>query len=64
MENLKRMSLWAFDYMEKIEPWSKARIQPQFNYDILLNNLWECFHSHILEARINVIITMNEMIII
>ena len=64
LENLKVMSLCAFEYMSKIEPQHRSRshFQTQFKCDILLNNLCECFNSHILEGRIKGIITMNEMI--
>ena len=64
LENLKVMSRGAFEYMNKIEPqhWSRSHFQTQFKCDILLNNLCECFNSHISEARVKGIITMNEMI--
>lgn len=62
MEKLKGMSIGAFEYTKKIEPhhWSKTHFQTQFKCNILLNNLCECFNSHILEARIKGIVTMNE----
>ncbi|XP_039145672.1 uncharacterized protein LOC120282907 [Dioscorea cayenensis subsp. rotundata] len=64
MENLKDMSVGAFQYIQKIEPkhWTRSHFQSQFKCDILLNNLCEVFNSQILEARTKGIITMNEMI--
>lgn len=64
MDMLNVMSAGAHEYMKKIDPhhWSRAYFQTRFKCDILLNNLCECFNSHILEARIKGIVTMNEMI--
>ena len=64
IEILKGLPVGAYDYIKKIEPKHRSRshFRSKFKCDILLNNLCECFNSHIFEARIKVVITMNEMI--
>ena len=58
------MSTGACDYMKNIDPhhWNMAHFKTIFKCDILLNNLFECFNNHVLEARTKGIVTMNEMI--
>ena len=64
MDILYRMSIGACDYMKNIDPhhWNRAYFKTIFKCDILLNNLFECFNNHILKARTNRIVTMDEMI--
>lgn len=65
MNMLNGMSLGACEYMGKIDHhhWSRAYFQIKYKCGILLNNLCECFNSHIPKARIKGIVTMNEIII-
>jgi len=64
MDNLKKKVSLCLSIYKNIGPthWTKSYFQSQFKCDILLNNMWECFNGHILEARIKGIVTMNEMI--
>lgn len=64
MDILNGISSGTCEYMKNIDPhhWSRAHFPTQFECDIILNNLCECFNSHILEVRIKRIVTMNKMI--
>jgi hypothetical protein len=64
MEEIKRISPDAFDYLDKVDPsgWSRARFSESPKCDLLVNNISECFNSYILKARDKPILTMLEMI--
>jgi len=64
MEEIKRINPDAFDYLDKVDPsgWSRAWFNESPKYDLLVNNISECFNSYILKARDKPILTMLEMI--
>jgi hypothetical protein len=64
MQELKRMSLAAFEYLDRVDPsgWSRAWFHDYPNCDLLVNNICECFNAYILKARDKPILTMLEMI--
>jgi hypothetical protein len=64
MQELKRMSLAAFEYLDKIDPsgWSRVWFHGYLKCDLLVNNICECFNAYILKARDKPILTMLEMI--
>jgi hypothetical protein len=64
MEEMKKVSPDAFDYLDKIDPsgWSRAWFSDYPKCDLLVNNICECFNSYILKARDKPILTMLEMI--
>jgi len=64
MEEIKKVSPDAFDYLDKIDPSGRSRawLSDYPQCDLLLNNICECFNSYILKARDEPILTMLEMI--
>jgi len=64
MEEMKRISPNAFDYLDKVDPrgWSRAWFNESPKCDLFVNNISECFNSYILKARDKPILTMLEMI--
>jgi hypothetical protein len=64
MQELKRMSPAAFEYLDKIDPsgWSRAWFNNYPKCDLLVNSICECFNAYILKARDKPILTMLEMI--
>jgi len=64
MEEIKRISLDAFDYLDKVDRngWSRAWFNESPKCDLIVNNISECFNSYILKARDKPILTMLEMI--
>jgi hypothetical protein len=64
MQELKRMSPAAFEYLDKIDPsgWSRAWFHDYPNCDLFVNNICKCFNVYILKARDKPILTMLEMI--
>jgi len=64
MQELKRMSPAAFEYLDKIDPsgWSRAWFHDYPKCDLLVNNICEYFNAYILKARDKPILTMLEMI--
>jgi hypothetical protein len=63
MEELKKMNVDAFEYLDKIDPsgWSRAWFSDYPKCD-LVNNIFECFNSYILKAHNKPILTILEMI--
>jgi hypothetical protein len=64
IEEIKKVSPDAFDYLGKIDPsgWSRAWFNDYPKCDLLVNNICECFNSYILKACNKPILTMLEMI--
>lgn len=64
MQELKRISLVAFEYQDKIDSsgWSRSWFHDYLKCDILVNNIHECLNAYILKARDKPILTMLEMI--
>ena len=64
MEELKKLSEPAYNYLVKIDPngWSRAYFNEHSRCDLLVNNICECFNSYILKACDKPILTMLEMI--
>jgi hypothetical protein len=64
MAALKKLSLAAHDYMEKIDPhtWARAFFNTAPKCDLIINNLCECFNSYIIKLRDKPIVTILEMI--
>ena len=64
MDELKHVSEDAYNYLSKIDPssWSRAWFNTFPKYDLLVNNLCECFNAYILNMRDLLIIYMLEMI--
>ncbi|XP_059434802.1 uncharacterized protein LOC132167790 [Corylus avellana] len=64
MEELKKLSKDAYDYLNKLDPsgWSRAWFNEAPRCELLVNNICECFNSYILKARDKPILTMLEMI--
>ncbi|XP_062147750.1 uncharacterized protein LOC133856711 [Alnus glutinosa] len=63
MEEIKKLNLAAFEYLDKIDPsgWSRSWFSDYPKCDLLVN-MSECFNSYILKARDKLILTMLEMI--
>jgi hypothetical protein len=64
MEELKRVNIETFEYLDKIDPseWSRAWFSDYPKCDLLVNNIYECFNAYFLKARDKPILTMLEMI--
>jgi hypothetical protein len=64
MEELKKLSEPAYNYLVNIDPsgWSRAYFNEYSRCDLLVNNICECFNSYILKARDKPILTMLELI--
>jgi hypothetical protein len=64
MNELNLISNDAYNYLMKIDQnlWSRAWFNTFPKYDLLVNNLFECFKAYILKARDLPIISMLEMI--
>jgi hypothetical protein len=64
MEELKKLSEAAYNYLVKIDPseWSRAYFNEYSRCDLLVNNICECFNSYILKACDKPILTILEMI--
>jgi len=64
MEELKKLSPAAHDYVEKIDShiWTRAFFDTTPECDLIMNNLCECFNSYIIKAWDKPIITMLEII--
>jgi hypothetical protein len=64
MEELKKLSEAAYNYLVKIDPsgWSRAYFNEYSRCDLLVNNICECFNSYIFKARDKPILTMLEVI--
>jgi len=64
MEEIKKLNLAAFEYLDKIDPngWSRSWFSDYPKCDLLVNNMSECFNSYILKTRDKLILTMLEMI--
>ena len=64
MKELKRMDEKAYKILSKVDPskWSRAWFSDYPKFDLLVNNICECWHSNILKARDKPILTMLEMI--
>ena len=64
MEELKKLSEAAYNYLIKIDPngWSRAWFNEYPRCDLLVNNICECFNSYILKAYDKPILTLLEMI--
>ena len=64
LDELGLISKDAYNYLMKIDRslWSKAWFNTFPKYDLLVNNMCECFNAYILKARDLPIISMLEMI--
>jgi hypothetical protein len=64
MAAMKRLSPAAHAYLEKIDPhtWARAYFNIGPKWDLVMNNICECFNSYIIKARDKPILTMLEMI--
>ncbi|GAV75408.1 hypothetical protein CFOL_v3_18887 [Cephalotus follicularis] len=64
MDQLKKLNLEAYGYLmgKEFRLWTRHAFRPFPKWDMLLNNLCECFNSAIMEARSKPIVTMLEMI--
>ncbi|XP_042939508.1 uncharacterized protein LOC122274541 [Carya illinoinensis] len=64
MEELKALSQPAYDYLKVIDPsqWTKSSFNTFPKFDLVVNNLSECFNAYILQARDKPIVTMVETI--
>jgi hypothetical protein len=64
MEELRKMSQPAHDYLEKVDSrgWARAFFDTTPKCDLCMINLCECFNSYIIKARDKPIIIMLEMI--
>jgi hypothetical protein len=64
MEELKKMNVADFEYLDKIDPsgWSRAWFHDYPKCDLFVNNIFEYFNSYILKPRDKPILTMIEMI--
>jgi hypothetical protein len=63
MKAMKKLSPAAHVYVEKIDPYIRARafFDIASKCDLIMNNLCECFNSYIIKAQDNPIITKLEM---
>ena len=54
----------AYEFLSKVDPstWSRAWFNDYPKFDLLVNNIYECWNSYILKARDKPILTMSEMI--
>lgn len=64
MDKVAEINQSAHEYLNRINPhcWTRTHFDESTKCDMLLNNLFECFNSYILDARFKGIVTMNEMI--
>jgi hypothetical protein len=64
MEELKKMSQPAHDYLEKVDlrGWARSFFDTTPKCDLRMINLCECFNSYIIKDRDKPIIIMLEMI--
>ncbi|XP_059436479.1 uncharacterized protein LOC132169463 [Corylus avellana] len=64
MEELKKLSKDAYEYLNKIDHsgWSRAWFNESPRCELLVNNICECFNSYILKARDKPILTLFKMI--
>jgi len=64
MDELKGISPDAYEYLSKINPstWSRAWFSTFPKYDLIVNNLSECFNAWILKSHDLPIISMMEML--
>ncbi|XP_028118242.1 uncharacterized protein LOC114315833 [Camellia sinensis] len=64
MAEIKEVDCKAYDWLVERPPihWSRSHFNTFPKCDLLLNNLYECFNSSILEARSKPVVTMLEKI--